>query len=70
MTKHDKVKLIVKILLYIITAIAGVLGIESFASCTVQHTMSTSGKGLGIFHYHYTDTFQVEHGNDIKLRLN
>lgn len=68
MTKRDKVRLIVKILLYIITAIAGVLGIESFASCTVQRTMSTSGKGLGIFHY--TDTFQVEHGNDIKLRLN
>lgn len=68
MTKRDKVKLIVKILLYIITAIAGVLGIESFASCTVQRTMSTSGKGLGIFHY--TDTFQVEHGNNIKLRLN
>lgn len=68
MTKRDKVKLIVKILLYILTAIAGVLGIESFASCTVQRTMTTSGKGLGIFHY--TDTFQVEHGNDIKLRLN
>ena len=68
MTKRDKIKIIVKILLYIITAIAGVLGIESFASCTVQRTMTTSGKGLGIFHY--TDTFQVEHGNDIKLRLN
>lgn len=68
MTKRDKVKLIVKILLYILTAIAGVLGIESFASCTVQRTMTTSGKGVGIFHY--ADTFQVEHGNDIKLRLN
>lgn len=66
--KKDTIKLIVKILLYIITAIAGYFGVSSFVGCTVQRTMTTSGKGLGIFHY--TDTFQVEHGNDIKLRLN
>ena len=66
--KKDTIKLIVKILLYIISAIAGYLGVSSFVGCTVQRTTTTSGKGLGIFHY--TDTFQVEHDNDIKLRLN
>ena len=67
MTRRDKVKLIVKILLYIITAIAGVLGIESFASCTVQRTMSTRGHGVGIFHY--ADTFEVTHGNDVNISV-
>lgn len=66
--KKEAIKLIVKIILYIITAIAGYFGVSSFVGCTVQRTMTTNGKGLGIFHY--TDTFQVEHGNDIKLRLN
>lgn len=65
--KKDVVKLIVKVLLYVITAIAGYLGVSSFVGCTVHRTMSTSGHGVGIFHY--ADTFKVTHGNDVNIKV-
>ena len=65
--KKDTIKLIVKILLYIITAIAGYLGVSSFTACTIDRSISSKGRGVGIFNY--ADTFYIEHGKDVKINV-
>lgn len=66
--KKETIKFILKIILYIITAIAGYFGVSSFVGCTVQREITTTGHGIGIFHY--SDTFQVKHGNKVNVKVN
>lgn len=65
--KKETIKLIVKVILYIITAIAGYFGVTAFSSCTVDRSISSKGRGVGIFNY--ADTFYIEHGKDVKINV-
>lgn len=65
--KKELIKIIVKVLIYALSLIAGYLGVSAMVSCTVNRTLQSSGRGVGIFHY--SDTFNVEHGNTTKITI-
>lgn len=60
----ELIKLICKILLYIITAIAGFFGVSSLASCQSSHSVQSSGKAVIIS----VDTTIVKHGGFIRSK--
>ena len=65
--EKEIIKIIIKVLIYLLTLIAGYLGLCLFSACTASTTVESRGYGRGIFFY--TDTFQVEHGNDFKIKI-
>ena len=60
-------KIIVKVLVYLLTLVGAYLGISAMTACSVSRQTQTSGSGTGIFHY--SDTFRVEHGGIVKLKV-
>lgn len=60
-------KIIVKVLIYLLTLIGAYLGINAMTACSVNRQTQTAGRGTGIFHY--SDTFSVEHGNLVKFKI-
>ena len=65
--KKELLKIIVKVLIYALTLVAGYLGVSAMVACTVNRSIQSSGRGVGIFHY--SDTFNVEHGNTTKITI-
>lgn len=61
------VKIIVKVLIYLLTLIGAYLGINAMTSCTVGRQSQTSGRGVGVLNF--TDTIRVEHGNFVKFNF-
>lgn len=54
----ELLKLIFKILLYILTAVAGFFGISSFASCSASRDVVVSGRAVIVTN----DTTIIDHG--------
>ena len=65
--KKELIKILVKVLIYALTLVAGYLGVSAMVACTVDRSLQSSGRGIGIFHY--SDTFKVEHGNSTKITI-
>lgn len=63
----ELVKIIVKVLIYLLTLIGAYLGINAMTSCTASRQSQTSGRGVGVFNF--TDTIHVEHGNIVKFNF-
>lgn len=61
------VKIIVKVLIYLLSLVGAYLGISAMQACSVDRQVQTDGQGTGIFHY--SDTFQVQHGNMVKFKI-
>lgn len=51
------VKLILKVVVAVSTAILSVLGANALASCSVKKSLDFRSRGVGVFHY--TDTVQT-----------
>ena len=58
------IKLICKILLYIITAIAGFFGVSSLASCQTSHNVQSNGRTTIIS----VDTTHISHDGFIRSK--
>lgn len=61
----DLIKLIVKIILYIITAVAAYFGVSAFTSCTAQRNIVTRGHGMVVTY----DTIYINHDGNYQLDI-
>mgnify|MGYP000083385069 CR=1 FL=1 len=68
MNRKELIKIIIKVLIYALGLIGAYLGVSAMTSCTMQRNVESRGSGIGIFQY--TDTFRVEHGSGVDLRIN
>lgn len=64
MEKKEIIKIVIKVLLYILTLIGGYFGIASFSSCTVQRKAEIKGRAIIVTN----DTTIVNHDGSLEFR--
>lgn len=64
MEKKEVLKIIIKVLIYALTLIAGYLGISSLSSCSTSHNVESTG----ITRIHVTDTTYIKHNGFIRSK--
>lgn len=64
MEKKEVLKIVIKVLIYALTLIAGYLGISSLSSCSTSHNVETTG----ITRIHVTDTTYIKHNGFIRSK--
>lgn len=64
MDKKEIIKIVIKILLYILTLIGGYFGITSLTSCTIQRKAEIKGRAIIVTN----DTTIVNHDGSIDFR--
>lgn len=64
MEKKEVLKIVIKVLIYALTLIAGYLGISSLSSCSTSHNVETTG----ITRIHVTDTTYIKHDGFIRSK--
>lgn len=64
MDKKELIKIVIKVLLYILTLIAGYFGVASFISCTIQRKADIKGRAIIVTN----DTTIVNHNGSLKFK--
>lgn len=64
MEKKEVLKIVIKVLIYALTLIAGYLGISSLSSCSTSHNVEATG----ITRIHVTDTTYIKHNGFIRSK--
>lgn len=64
MEKKEVLKIVIKVLIYALTLIAGYLGISSLSSCSTSHNVEVTG----ITRIHVTDTTYIKHNGFIRSK--
>lgn len=64
MEKKEVLKVVIKVLIYALTLIAGYLGISSLSSCSTSHNVES----IGITRIHVTDTTYIKHKGFIRSK--
>lgn len=60
----EVLKIVIKVLIYALTLIAGYLGVSSLSSCSTSHNVETTG----ITRIHVTDTTYIKHNGFIRSK--
>lgn len=64
MDKKEILKIVIKVLIYALTLIGGVLGVASLTSCTTSHGVVSSGRATIIS----VDTTFIKHSGFVKSK--
>ena len=64
MEKKEVLKILIKVLIYALTLVAGYLGISSLSSCSTSHNVESTG----ITRIHVTDTTYIKHNGFIRSK--
>lgn len=64
MNKNEILKIIVKVLIYALTLVAGYLGVSALSSCSSSHNVESSG----ITRVYVTDTTFVKHNGFVRSK--
>lgn len=64
MDKKEIIKIVVKVLLYLLTLIGGYFGVTSLSSCTVQRKAQIKGKAVVVT----IDTTTIHHEGSFELK--
>lgn len=64
MDKKEILKIVIKVLIYALTLIGGVLGVTSLTSCTTSHGVVSSGRSTIIS----VDTTFIKHSGFVKSK--
>lgn len=63
MDKKELIKIVIKVLLYILTLVGGYFGIASLTSCTIQRKAEIKGRAIIVTN----DTTIVNHDGSLEL---
>lgn len=64
MSRKDIIKIVIKVLLYILTLIGGYFGVTSLSSCTIQRKAQITGKAVIVT----IDTTTIHHEGSLELK--
>lgn len=64
MDKKELIKIVIKVLLYILTLIGGYFGVTSLTSCTIQRKAEIKGRAIIVTN----DTTIVNHDGSLEFR--
>lgn len=64
MDKKEVIKIVIKVLLYILTLIGGYFGLTSLTSCTIQRKAEIKGRAIIVTN----DTTIVNHDGSLEFR--
>lgn len=64
MEKKEIIKIVVKVLLYILTLVGGYFGVTSLSSCTIQRKAEIKGRAIIVTN----DTTIVNHDGSLEFR--
>lgn len=64
MDKKEIIKIVVKVLLYLLTLICGYFGVTSLSSCTIQRKAEIKGRAIIVTN----DTTIVNHDGSLEFR--